>query len=78
LRGGVETLSLDRYEAYFASLPQAARDAVSSRWGAPDRDPSFQHGAFRLAVHRFGNVVVGIQPARGYAIGQGERRRSSI
>ncbi len=34
----------------------------------PEADPFFAEGAFRLAVHRFGNVVVGIQPARGYNI----------
>jgi cobaltochelatase CobN len=45
-----------------------AREAVISRWGNPERDPQVSGGAFRLAVHRFGNVAVGIQPARGYQI----------
>ncbi len=27
-----------------------------------------RHGAFRLAVHRFGNVAVAVQPARGYNV----------
>ncbi len=46
-------------------LPQ-----VSERWGAPEADPFFdaETGGFRLPLHRFGNVVVGVQPARGYNI----------
>lgn len=36
--------------------------------GAPSDDPHVTDGHFRLALHRFGNQVVGIQPARGYNI----------
>ena len=56
------------YEAALATLPEAVRTAVGERWGAPDDDPFVRGGAFRLAVHRFGNVVVAVQPARGYNI----------
>jgi cobaltochelatase CobN len=62
------TLSLERYAAFLAALPESIRAALSDRWGRPEDDPFFADGAFRLAVHRFGNVVVGIQPARGYNI----------
>ena len=65
---GHEWLSLSDYVAFFASLPEANRTALTSRWGAPDSDPSFLNGAFQIAAYRFGNVVVGIQPARGYSI----------
>jgi cobaltochelatase CobN len=41
---------------------------VADRWGNPESDPFFRDGKFRIAAHRFGNVVVGIQPARGYSI----------
>ncbi|MBI1207050.1 MAG: cobaltochelatase subunit CobN [Azospirillum sp.] len=63
-----ETLALTDYQNFFAGLPAAVRAAVTERWGAPEGDPFVRQGAFRLALHRFGNVVVGIQPARGYNI----------
>ena len=62
------TFSLERYVAFLSSLPDTIRAALSERWGAPADDPSFSGGAFRLALHRFGNVVVGVQPSRGYNI----------
>lgn len=65
--GGAE-LSLADYAAAFARLPQAVREAVTARWGLAQDDPHVEEGAFRLAVTRFGNAVVGIQPARGYNI----------
>ena len=40
-----------------------------SRAGASrSSDPHVVAGDFRLGLHRFGNVVVGVQPARGYNI----------
>ncbi|MDI1294588.1 MAG: cobaltochelatase subunit CobN [bacterium] len=67
-RPGEEYLSLDAYNAAFAAIPQTARIAMTDRWGAPEDDPFVIEGAFRLAVHRFGHVVVAVQPARGYNI----------
>ncbi|MFI5410353.1 cobaltochelatase subunit CobN [Kaistia sp. UC242_56] len=62
------SLPLSDYRAFHDALPQSVRDSLSARWGEPEADPFFDEGAFRLAIHRFGNVVVGIQPARGYGI----------
>jgi cobaltochelatase CobN len=47
-----------------------ALKGVTERWGPPEDDPFFDKAAngFRLPLHRFGNVVVGVQPARGYNI----------
>jgi cobaltochelatase CobN len=67
-RPGKIALPLADYEAAFASIPEAARQAILDRWGDPEDDPFIRDGAFRLAVHRFGNVVVAVQPARGYNI----------
>ena len=66
-RGGVAWPLAD-YRQAFGSLPEAVRTAIAARWGTPERDPHVRNGAFRLALHRFGNVVVGVQPARGYNI----------
>lgn len=64
-----ETLSLAAYRAFFEALPQALRTAVTERWGAPEDDPFHIAGkGFALPVARFGQIVVGIQPARGYNI----------
>ncbi|MBO9419137.1 cobaltochelatase subunit CobN [Labrenzia sp. R4_2] len=67
-KAGYERLSLTAYNAEFAKLPEAVRTAVEDRWGKPQDDPHVFDGAFRLALHRFGNQVVGVQPARGYNI----------
>ncbi len=68
-----ETLSLADYEAHFAALPKTVQDQVSVRWGSPESDPFFllgrtDCGAFAISALRFGNVTVGLQPARGYHI----------
>ena len=76
-RDGGETLSLADYELFFAGLPAAVRDRVRDRWGPPETDPFFvagdtDCGRFRLPVHRFGNIALAVQPARGYNIDPAE------
>ncbi|HMN87077.1 MAG TPA: cobaltochelatase subunit CobN [Bauldia sp.] len=61
-------LPLAAYRRFFDELPEAARAAVTARWGAPEADVFFGEGGFRLAVHRFGSAVVGVQPSRGYDV----------
>jgi len=63
-----ERLPLADYRAFFASLPQPVQERVTARWGAPEADPHMLDGAFALSLLRFGQVVVGVQPARGYNI----------
>ncbi len=65
--GGV-CFELADYTRAFRRLAEPVRRAVRERWGPPEDDPFVADGAFRLAVHRFGNVVVAVQPARGYNI----------
>jgi cobaltochelatase CobN len=59
-RTGGEALALAEY-------PGGTED-MTDRWGAPEADRRVQGDAFRLALHRFGNIAIGIQPARGYDI----------
>ncbi|MEP3247385.1 MAG: cobaltochelatase subunit CobN [Sneathiella sp.] len=61
-------LTLDKYLGYFKDLPPEVRRAVSEKWGDPEKDPFFKEGAFHLSLLSFGEVLVGIQPARGYNI----------
>ncbi|MHA1571741.1 MAG: cobaltochelatase subunit CobN, partial [Alphaproteobacteria bacterium] len=68
-----ETLGLSDYESFFSGLPRGIQEQVRERWGAPEGDPFFMPGrtdcgGFAIAALRLGNVVVGLQPARGYNI----------
>ncbi|MFO6465709.1 cobaltochelatase subunit CobN [Jannaschia sp. KMU-145] len=65
---GGERLSLADYRAVYEALPLAARQQIEARWGAPEDDPFVADGAFALSIHRFGNAIVGLQPARGYNV----------
>ncbi|MEW9856518.1 cobaltochelatase subunit CobN [Novosphingobium sp. M1R2S20] len=67
-RPGEIALPLADYLAAFAKIPAAARNSMLERWGEPAHDPFVRDGAFRLPVHRFGNVAIAVQPARGYNI----------
>jgi cobaltochelatase CobN len=69
-----EFLSTADYTAFFEALPSTVRDIVSERWGSPETDPFFTvtdsmpNGGFALPTFRCGNIVIGLQPARGYNI----------
>ena len=67
-RDGGERLPLADYMAHYEALPWALREAMETRWGKPDADPFLGADGFALSVLNFGNVVVGVQPARGYNI----------
>ncbi|MEM7732744.1 MAG: cobaltochelatase subunit CobN [Pseudomonadota bacterium] len=73
---GGETLSLAEYEAMFNDLPWTLKDQINTRWGKPQDDPFFTEGGFKLSILRYGNVVVGVQPARGYNIDPSESYHS--
>ncbi|OIP82715.1 MAG: cobaltochelatase subunit CobN, partial [Rhodobacterales bacterium CG2_30_65_12] len=71
-QGGVE-FSMADYQIFFGQLPDATRAAIVDRWGPPEADPFYQSGEvdcgrFKLSVLCFGNIVVGLQPARGYNV----------
>lgn len=63
-----ETLSLNQYKAFFASLPMSIQGEMVARWGAPEGDPFIIGDRFALPLASFGETLVGIQPARGYNI----------
>ncbi|KJE33696.1 cobalamin biosynthesis protein CobN [Thalassospira sp. HJ] len=64
------TLSRTDYQKAFDALPQSIRDQVFEAWGDPTKDPFYlaSQDAFALSILPLGNVVVGLQPARGYNI----------
>ena len=65
-----ETISLKQYKSFFGKLPQSIQQAIVARWGEPATDPYFmaQGEMFALPLARFGETLLGIQPARGYNI----------
>jgi cobaltochelatase CobN len=79
---GGELLPLDVYKQYFETLPWDVKNQITTRWGAPEDDPFLsvceisppeaskpsKATSFKLSIHRFGNAVVALQPARGYNI----------
>ncbi len=78
-RHGGESLPIDVYRQHYSDLPLEVKERIESRWGDPESDPFFEavdssntdpntSGAFRLSILKFGNIVVGVQPARGYNI----------
>ena len=62
------TFSIDDYLFFFRKLPEDLQKTIQQRWGAVENDPQVFHSVFKLALLQFGNIVVGIQPARGYNI----------
>lgn len=61
-------LSTEEYELYWKKLPQRIRHEVLNRWGPIKNDPFLVNSEFELPLHQFGNMILGIQPARGYNI----------
>jgi cobaltochelatase CobN len=65
-----ETFPRSDYASVFASLPLEAQEAVTARWGAPERDPFFREsrldcGAFVIPAIRCGKIIVALEPSRG-------------
>ncbi len=75
-RDGGVTLDIQTYKTHFATLPYNVRQRIEDRWGQPEDDPFFlcpkilndTEGGFKLSILQYGNVTVGVQPARGYNI----------
>ncbi len=54
------------YLEWYAELPAALREAIESRWGAAPGDRYVDGDDFVIAGLELGNVLVAIQPPRGY------------
>jgi cobaltochelatase CobN len=54
------------YEAWYATLPAALRTSIEERWGPPPGDQFIDGEEFVVAALQLGNVLVAIQPPRGY------------
>jgi cobaltochelatase CobN len=59
-------LAVADYLAWYATLPAALRGAVEERWGPPPGDRYLDGEDVVVAGLQLGNVLVAIQPPRGY------------
>ena len=66
LAGAVGTLDGQRYAEWFATLPGASRQEVETAWGAAPGAQRIHEGALVFSGLDLGNVLVTIQPPRGY------------
>lgn len=73
-----EVISTNHYKDFFKTLPIVIQEQIVGKWGEVEADPYFvkEHDGLALPVAKFGNVVVGIQPARGYNINPTETYHS--
>jgi cobaltochelatase CobN len=61
-----QSLPLEDYHQYFATLPKAVQQGISDRWNTPT--PHTPHPTPHIPIPglQLGNIFIGIQPARGY------------
>ncbi|BAY45231.1 cobaltochelatase subunit CobN [Scytonema sp. HK-05] len=82
LRPVLQGVSVEEYEEYFGLLPEAVQKGIGARWGsvfemnrqdAKDAKEERKEGfnfpsSFPVSGIQFGNIFVGVQPARGYDV----------
>ena len=54
------------YEAWFETLPASLRESIIEKWGPPPGEQFVDGDDFAIAGLELGNVLVAIQPPRGY------------
>ncbi|WP_306205058.1 cobaltochelatase subunit CobN [Actinoplanes sp. RD1] len=59
-------ISGDKYAAWFATLPEDLREAMTQHWGPPPGELYVDGGDIVLAALRDENTVVMVQPPRGF------------
>ncbi len=66
LRSAVARVPLATYERWFAELPADLRERMVQHWGPPPGRLYVDGDDIALAALRYGNVVLAIQPPRGF------------
>lgn len=62
------TLMLSNYFEHYNSLPDSVQNKIETQWGSPEKDPRLINGKFVISAHIHDNLVIAIQPSRGYDI----------
>ena len=66
LSAAVARVPLADYRQWFSTLPDSLQEAMVEHWGAPPGSLYVDGGDIVLAALRYGNVVLAIQPPRGF------------
>ncbi|MGH3916042.1 MAG: cobaltochelatase subunit CobN, partial [Pseudonocardiaceae bacterium] len=66
MAGAAIRIPAAQYTQWFTALPTALRDSVVSTWGEPPGQLYTSEDAIYVGSLRFGNVVLMIQPPRGF------------
>jgi cobaltochelatase CobN len=66
LQAAVARVPLADYSQWFATLPAELQESMVEHWGAPPGSLYVDDGDIVLAALRYGNVVLAIQPPRGF------------
>lgn len=64
----VPSLNLSDYQEITKRYPELLTNRITERWPDVTKDPFWNGDGFDLPITLFGNVAIGIQPARGYNI----------
>jgi cobaltochelatase CobN len=62
----VARVSAETYRGWFDALPESLRESMRRHWGEPPGSLYTDENGIYLAALRFGNVVLMIQPPRGF------------
>jgi cobaltochelatase CobN len=62
----VARVPAERYREWFGALPESLRTSMTTHWGDPPGNLYTDDAGIYLAALRFGNVVLMIQPPRGF------------
>jgi cobaltochelatase CobN len=66
LQAAVARVPLAEYSRWFATLPDGLREAMTEHWGEPPGSLYVEGDDIVLAALQYGNVVLMIQPPRGF------------
>ncbi len=61
-------LKLAEYLNHYEQLPAATKSLVEEKWGSPNDDPALIDDEFVVEAQMFENLVLAVQPSRGYEI----------
>ena len=62
----MDYLSLREYESFWKKVPSKSRSKIIKRWNNPINSIDIEKKGFSINGLRFGNIVLLIQPSRGY------------
>ncbi|NQY30974.1 MAG: cobaltochelatase subunit CobN [Flavobacteriaceae bacterium] len=62
------TIKLDEaiFYHYYNQLSPTLRDTIETQWGNPNKSPNYQKGHFLIPGFLSENILISIQPSRGY------------